>query len=51
MKADIHRGLDDVKIMKLIGHCEQCGGKFTTDQIGQSRCPACRQIAVSVKNL
>ena len=49
--SEIHRGPDDIKIMGLIGRCEQCGEKFTTDHIGQSRCPACRQIAVSVKNL
>ena len=49
--SEIHRGLDDFKIMKLIGRCEQCGEKFTTEQSGQSRCLACRQIAVSVKSL
>lgn len=48
---EIHRGLDNIKIMELIGRCEQCGEKFTTDQIGQSRCTACLQIAVSVKSL
>jgi len=49
--SEIHGGPDDVKIIGLIGRCEQCGEKFTTDHIGQSRCPACRQIAVSVKSL
>jgi len=49
--SEIHRSLDDIKIMGLIGRCEQCGEKFTTDHIGQSRCSACRQIAVSVKSL
>ncbi|MFB3067882.1 MAG: hypothetical protein ACE1ZI_01315, partial [Acidobacteriota bacterium] len=49
--SEIHRGLDKIKIMELFGRCEQCGEKFTTDQIGQSRCLACRQIAVSVKSL
>ncbi|MFB3141480.1 MAG: hypothetical protein ACE1Z2_01605, partial [Acidobacteriota bacterium] len=48
---EIHRDLENIKIMKLIGRCEQCGEKFTTDQIGQSRCTACLQIAVSVKSL
>jgi len=49
--SEIHRGLDKIKIMELFGRCEQCGEKFTTDQIGQSRCLACRQIEVSVKSL
>ncbi len=49
--SEIHHGLEDIKIMGLIDRCDQCGEKFTTDHIGQSRCPACRQIAVSVKSL
>ncbi len=49
--SEIHRGSDDVKFIGLIGRCEQCGEKFTTDHIGQSRCTACRQIAVSVKSM
>ena len=49
--SKIEVGLDDIKIMGLIGRCEQCGEKFTTDHIGQSSCSACRQIAVSVKSL
>ncbi len=51
LSSEIHGGPDDVKIIGLIGRCEQCGEKFTTDHIGQSRCLACRQIAVSVKSL
>jgi len=49
--SEIEDGLGDIKIMGLIGRCEQCEEKFTTDHIGQSHCPACRQIAVSVKSL
>ncbi len=49
--SEIHHGLDDIKIMRLIGRCDQCGEKFTTDHAGQSKCPACQQIAVSVKSL
>jgi len=48
---EIHHDLDDIKVMKLIGRCDQCGEKFTTDHAGPSTCPACRQIAVSVKSL
>lgn len=49
--SEIQAEVEDIKIMGLIGRCQQCGEKFTTDHIGQSSCPACRQIAVSVKSL
>jgi len=49
--SEIHHGLDDIKMVKLIGRCDQCGEKFTTNHAGQSRCPACQQVAVSVKSL
>ena len=49
--SEIQRGPGDVKIMGLIDRCQQCGEKFTTDHIGQSRCQACRQIPVSANSL